>query len=81
MTEAEFIALRLVFLSWLTESARRSGDPERYLDGIVLGCPDEARRLLPGDDNVVVRGDVMHKIEELRVAARDLLERGQPCER
>lgn len=81
MTEAEFIALRLVFLSWLTESARRSGDPGRYLDRIILGCPDEARRLLPGDDNVVVRGDVMHKIEELRAAAGELLERGTPCER
>jgi hypothetical protein len=81
MTEAEFIALRLVFLSWITECARRSGDPERYLDGIIAGCPDEARRLLPGDDNVVLRGDVMHKIEELRVAACELLERGRPCER
>jgi hypothetical protein len=80
MTEAEFIALRLAFLSWITECARRSGDPERYIDRIIRGCPDEARRLLPGDDNVVLRGDVMHGIEALRVAARDLLERGTPCE-
>jgi hypothetical protein len=80
MTDAEFIALRLAFLSWITECARRSGDPERYIDRIIRGCPDEARRLLPGDDHVVLRGDVMHGIEALRVAAHDLLGRGTPCE-
>jgi len=81
MTEAEFIALRLVFLSWLAESARQSGDARTYLDRLILACPDEARRLLPGDDNVVLRGDVIHRIEELHNAARQLVESGASCEK